>query len=904
MTEEETQAFLKGESSTPPLAPTRPAPPSTPTDGPSRSNSQEEGAGDSSPAKERRKLGRELGGRSNTLSASPSSKVPMRGGIKRRSARNTVSTLFKSMKKSIKGQKEQLSFENDAYFFEEETNQGPSQAMIEGTPLYWDQLPADAQQDYLEKMDELDRQEEAKQNRRSSNSSVLDLGGPGSRASMISTASFSLTPDVAEDEEDDDVDGIRAWRRFDSSLFSRDTQKGLSINDMLARLEQAEAQAQSTPNKRKLFSFKRKKSSKSANAQDVAPVARTNAERNASDMLMTTEQRIAIMSMVRDGGMSVDDAMKLVEKQETTLEAQGATRKDEVKLGASFSASDPMDVVLSMNTELDDSAKEDLMQRVRSGTVSVADAMNSVLDGRPVDDAATAAKGTDKGGAGSEPKSADSEPAVPASPAISFEDADDEKEEFDNLADGSNTLVTVDEEGEGHEFEQSTSFSGDEGSSPTPNADGGAESPAAPAEPAANSEAKADSTESGGDAEAPTPAGDGTQAEATIATDAPAEPAAETAETAEPAAKGDVTAAVPAEFFAGVVSAGANGADVLPASPPTPGAPAQPDPKATAPAEFLAATAAPPTPEAPAEFLAATAPTAAQEAPAEFLAATAAPPDGTATTPEKKSDLKEMLQARKDAKAKAKLEAKAKLLALQQKLKGAGSKAGTPTPPTDTPPGAPATESEATASTASPLAPPPTIVATTATGAGAGAAASATSADDTPPNGVPATTAVAAPVAAKPVADAPAKPTPPATQPKKIPPKRPPPATVKRPAPAVATKKAAPVVAAKKATLQTMLGLSAEDCQAYRTFWSLATKSNGAITGSIGIILFKRSGLPQDILKKAWSLADKAKPHGQLNENEFYVALKLIALAQQDLGCELVNISKTGLQLPTLDIDP
>ena len=38
--------------------------------------------------------------------------------------------------------------------------------------------------------------------------------------------------------------------------------------------------------------------------------------------------------------------------------------------------------------------------------------------------------------------------------------------------------------------------------------------------------------------------------------------------------------------------------------------------------------------------------------------------------------------------------------------------------------------------------------------------------------------------------------------------------------------------------------------------------------------------------------------HQQLVEDEFYVALKLIALAQQDFACTPANLRKTGLKLP------
>lgn len=55
-------------------------------------------------------------------------------------------------------------------------------------------------------------------------------------------------------------------------------------------------------------------------------------EVTASKMLMSTEQRVAIMTMVRDGGMSVDDAMAYVIKKEATLAKEGKTQLVEEKV--------------------------------------------------------------------------------------------------------------------------------------------------------------------------------------------------------------------------------------------------------------------------------------------------------------------------------------------------------------------------------------------------------------------------------------------------------------------------------------------------------------------------------------------------------------------------------------------
>ena len=57
---------------------------------------------------------------------------------------------------------------------------------------------------------------------------------------------------------------------------------------------------------------------------------------------------------------------------------------------------------------------------------------------------------------------------------------------------------------------------------------------------------------------------------------------------------------------------------------------------------------------------------------------------------------------------------------------------------------------------------------------------------------------------------------------------------------------------------------------------------------------------PQDTLRTIWSLSDTVAPRGQLSENEFMVACKLVAIAQA--GGEVVQgAEKAAAKLPVFD---
>ena len=74
--------------------------------------------------------------------------------------------------------------------------------------------------------------------------------------------------------------------------------------------------------------------------------------------------------------------------------------------------------------------------------------------------------------------------------------------------------------------------------------------------------------------------------------------------------------------------------------------------------------------------------------------------------------------------------------------------------------------------------------------------------------------------------------------------------------------------------------LTAKERPVYPSLFSRADPSNtGRVEGKAAVAFFSRSGLPMEILKDVWSLA--AGSEGFLDRERFYVALRLIALAQR-----------------------
>ena len=65
--------------------------------------------------------------------------------------------------------------------------------------------------------------------------------------------------------------------------------------------------------------------------------------------------------------------------------------------------------------------------------------------------------------------------------------------------------------------------------------------------------------------------------------------------------------------------------------------------------------------------------------------------------------------------------------------------------------------------------------------------------------------------------------------------------------------------------------------------------SLGRLEGKAAANFLKKSGLPKDILKKIWIISAKTDP-SKIERDEFYIALRLIALAQNNMDCSEESI--------------
>eukprot|EP00041_Stephanoeca_diplocostata_P023466 m.577605 g.577605 ORF g.577605 m.577605 type:complete len:644 (+) comp22298_c0_seq2:317-2248(+) len=327
--------------------------------------------------------------------------------------------------KSFKKKKEQVSFENDAFFLahQAQENEGANGDDDEG--LYFDQLSAEEQEKYdknMEALRALEAEEEAKKDaqKRSNTDAAVQASkdkqpastdAPGSR---LSTRRSSLATGYGSDEEigsastESDATGrggggagvqaevLRCWRREPGDdgcvlLIASSTgeEEGLHITKYASLLD--EHQGGTTDHAHAAeergrggggimarmgsvgMSFKK---SRKKTVQTQPPVSENATEVNASKMLMSTEQRVAIMTLVRDGGMSVDDAMAYVIKKEATLAKEGKTQLVEEKvapLAALFESMDSLDEQVLPRAE-----KMNIMRDVRDGHLTIAAAVKTV----------------------------------------------------------------------------------------------------------------------------------------------------------------------------------------------------------------------------------------------------------------------------------------------------------------------------------------------------------------------------------------------------------------------------------------------------------------------------------------------------------------------------------------------
>eukprot|EP00039_Didymoeca_costata_P007885 m.104836 g.104836 ORF g.104836 m.104836 type:complete len:1742 (-) comp13860_c1_seq2:37-5262(-) len=86
--------------------------------------------------------------------------------------------------------------------------------------------------------------------------------------------------------------------------------------------------------------------------------------------------------------------------------------------------------------------------------------------------------------------------------------------------------------------------------------------------------------------------------------------------------------------------------------------------------------------------------------------------------------------------------------------------------------------------------------------------------------------------------------------------------------------------------------LKDEEKDTYNKLWLEASNNQSLIGASVAAKYFQTSGLETNVLRKIWNLSDSKPPRGKLDQQEFYVALKYIAISQKGLPLEASQLAK------------
>lgn len=95
------------------------------------------------------------------------------------------------------------------------------------------------------------------------------------------------------------------------------------------------------------------------------------------------------------------------------------------------------------------------------------------------------------------------------------------------------------------------------------------------------------------------------------------------------------------------------------------------------------------------------------------------------------------------------------------------------------------------------------------------------------------------------------------------------------------------------------LSLSSRDRQIYEALFKLSQPKGGVLQPGEAVGFFRASGLPNQTLGMIWTLVN-AHITGNMNKEQFFQALKLLALAQQDLSLMALENLTQPSELPDL----
>ena len=101
-----------------------------------------------------------------------------------------------------------------------------------------------------------------------------------------------------------------------------------------------------------------------------------------------------------------------------------------------------------------------------------------------------------------------------------------------------------------------------------------------------------------------------------------------------------------------------------------------------------------------------------------------------------------------------------------------------------------------------------------------------------------------------------------------------------------------------------ILKMTQEEKGYFSSLYEMADSTmSGKLEGKIAANFLKKSGLPKEILKKIWLISAQTDP-SFIEKDEFYVALRLVALAQNNLECsaESIRLNHPIPPLPKFDL--
>ena len=100
------------------------------------------------------------------------------------------------------------------------------------------------------------------------------------------------------------------------------------------------------------------------------------------------------------------------------------------------------------------------------------------------------------------------------------------------------------------------------------------------------------------------------------------------------------------------------------------------------------------------------------------------------------------------------------------------------------------------------------------------------------------------------------------------------------------------------------LNMTNEERGFFSSLYEMADPNSlGRLDGKTAANFLKKSGLPKEILKKIWIISAQTDP-SKIERDEFYVALRLVALAQNNMECsaESIKLNHPIPPLPKFDL--